>query len=177
MFGFIEHYFTIAINYSAIANLHNSLGHTRFSSMFSQQNSPGLPVTKSSNHTLNLQRPTSKSSSITTSRGYVLPTTHSELNYAEPYILSARTTHRKHSSVLFCGADHVENTASYIVTCWYVFTEPFPRNGLHNPVVLLLRACITQQPLPLRHTVPASNKYATILLGLCDGRRVSTLEK
>jgi hypothetical protein len=52
-------------------------------------------------------------------------------------ILSARTTHRKHSTVLLHGADHIENTASYNVACWNVFTEPLPRNMLHNPVVLL----------------------------------------
>jgi hypothetical protein len=36
MIGFIEHFFTITINYSAITNLHNSLGHAQFSSLFSQ---------------------------------------------------------------------------------------------------------------------------------------------
>jgi hypothetical protein len=38
------------------------------------------------------------------------------------YVLSARTTHRKHSTVLLRSADHIENTASYIVACWIVFT-------------------------------------------------------
>jgi hypothetical protein len=36
MIVFIEHFFTITINYSAIANLHNSLGHAPFSSLYSQ---------------------------------------------------------------------------------------------------------------------------------------------
>jgi hypothetical protein len=70
------------------------------------------------------------------------PSSHginSELKYTESYFPSARTTHRKLSR----GTDHIENTNSYIVACWYVFTEPLPRNGLHNPVVLLLLACIT----------------------------------
>jgi hypothetical protein len=34
--GFIEHFFTITINYSTIANLHSSLGHVPFLSMYSQ---------------------------------------------------------------------------------------------------------------------------------------------
>jgi hypothetical protein len=46
---------------------------------------------------------------------------NSELNYAESYILLAWTTHRKHSTVLLSGADHIENTASYIVACWNVY--------------------------------------------------------
>jgi hypothetical protein len=36
MIGFIEHFFTIAINYSAIDNLHNSLGHAPFLPLYSQ---------------------------------------------------------------------------------------------------------------------------------------------
>jgi hypothetical protein len=36
MTGFIEHYFKITVNYNAIANLHNSLGHAPFSSVYSQ---------------------------------------------------------------------------------------------------------------------------------------------
>jgi hypothetical protein len=36
MIGFIEHFFTTTINYSAITNLHNSLGHAPFSSLFCQ---------------------------------------------------------------------------------------------------------------------------------------------
>jgi hypothetical protein len=36
MIVFIEHFFTITINYSAIANLHNSLGHAPPSFSYSQ---------------------------------------------------------------------------------------------------------------------------------------------
>jgi hypothetical protein len=36
MTGFIEHFFTITINYISISNLHNSLGHAPFSSLYSQ---------------------------------------------------------------------------------------------------------------------------------------------
>jgi hypothetical protein len=36
MIGFMEHFFTVTINYSAIANLHNSLGRAPFSSLYSQ---------------------------------------------------------------------------------------------------------------------------------------------
>jgi hypothetical protein len=36
MIGDTEHFFVITINYSAIANYHNSLGHAPFSSFYSQ---------------------------------------------------------------------------------------------------------------------------------------------
>jgi hypothetical protein len=31
--------------------------------------------------------------------------------------------------ILFSGADHIENTVSFIVACWNVFTEPLPGNA------------------------------------------------
>jgi hypothetical protein len=36
MMWFIEHFFTVTINYSATTYLHNSLGHAPFSSLYSQ---------------------------------------------------------------------------------------------------------------------------------------------
>jgi hypothetical protein len=36
MIGLIEHFFAIPVTYSAIANLHNSLEHAPFSSLYSQ---------------------------------------------------------------------------------------------------------------------------------------------
>jgi hypothetical protein len=36
MIGFIAYFFTIPINYSAITNLKNSLGHAPFSSLYTQ---------------------------------------------------------------------------------------------------------------------------------------------
>jgi hypothetical protein len=36
MIGFIEHFFTITINYSVITNLDSPLGHAPFSSLYSQ---------------------------------------------------------------------------------------------------------------------------------------------
>jgi hypothetical protein len=42
------------------------------------------------------------------------------------------------------GADHIENTASLCVYRGQVFTEKLLRNGLHKPLVLLLRACTLQ---------------------------------
>jgi hypothetical protein len=38
--------------------------------------------------------------------------------------------------------DHTENTASQFAAYLEMFTEPLSRNGLHNPLRLLLRACI-----------------------------------
>jgi hypothetical protein len=52
-------------------------------------------VTKSSNHTLSLHRLTSNSSGHS---AIPLELRNSALNYADSYVLSARTTHRKHSS-------------------------------------------------------------------------------
>jgi hypothetical protein len=37
MIGFIEHFFTITINYSAIINLQNSLGQAPFSSYYARR--------------------------------------------------------------------------------------------------------------------------------------------
>jgi hypothetical protein len=37
MIGFIEHFFTITINHRAITNLHSSLGHALFLSLYSPQ--------------------------------------------------------------------------------------------------------------------------------------------
>jgi hypothetical protein len=45
-----------------------------------------------------------------------------EPSWCSQYIASARTTHRKHNTVLLLGVDHIENRASYIVACWNVFT-------------------------------------------------------
>jgi hypothetical protein len=70
--------------------------------------------------------------------------------------------HRKHSTTLLRGADHIENIASYIVECWKVFTEPLPRNWLHNPIFLLLRECILNNGCFCDSTVLAWSKYATI---------------
>jgi hypothetical protein len=77
------------------------------------------------------------------------------------HILSARTTHRKHSSSIVArrrphrkrvsrvrlrvhwsvtsterGADNIENTASSIVACWTVFTELLPGKSLIKRVTI-----------------------------------------
>jgi hypothetical protein len=74
---------------------------------------------------------------------------------ADPrYIGSARTTQKTRPPVLLCDVIKHSQAARTqrkhcccIVWChrlrWSVFTEPLPRNGLHNTVVLLLHACIT----------------------------------
>jgi hypothetical protein len=43
-----------------------------------------------------------------------------------------------------------------------VFTDPLPRNGLHNPVVLLLRACIART-LPSNSSCLSNHRLATYL--------------
>jgi hypothetical protein len=68
---------------------------------------------------------------------------NTELNYAEFCILSAWTTHRKNISVLLCGADHIQNTTSYIVVCWNMFTELLPSNALLKSVMIPFLVNIT----------------------------------
>jgi hypothetical protein len=68
-------------------------------------------------------------------------------------LYSRGTDNAENTVLLLRSTDHTENTSHMIAKhCWgvtslrlrgSVFTEPLPRSGLHNPVVPLLRACIT----------------------------------
>jgi hypothetical protein len=73
---------------------------------------------------------------------------------ASGLVLYSRGTENAENIVLLLrGADNTENTSHVIAKHFWsvtslrlrgsVFTEPLPRSGLHNPVVPLLRACIT----------------------------------
>jgi hypothetical protein len=72
-----------------------------------------------------------------------------ELSWTDPSVILEPLIIRRHgpctkiTAVYCCVAQNTWKTQLCTVACWYVFTEPLPRNGLHNPVVLLLHACIT----------------------------------
>jgi hypothetical protein len=50
MIGFVEHLFTVTINYSAIVNLQNLLGHVPFLSLYSSLHCTNLSYNRSSLH-------------------------------------------------------------------------------------------------------------------------------
>jgi hypothetical protein len=69
-------------------------------------------------------------------------------------VLHSRGTDKWENTVLLLlSADYTENTSHVIAKHYWdvtslrlrssVFTEPLCRSGLHNPVVSMLRACIT----------------------------------
>jgi hypothetical protein len=67
------------------------------------------------------------------------------------------------SSLYSLGADPTENTILLLLcACFrrHVFTEPLLRNGLHNPVVLLLRASVLQA-LPSNDRCLQSHRLTT----------------
>jgi hypothetical protein len=160
MIGFISTSVTNSLNhtyYSAIADLHNlqfpvaqALGFSVFTSrlLATDLNTE----TSTSNHyevffPFLVQSPWKLGTQLKlfwlslAARGLVL------------YVYSRGTDNAENTVLLLRSADHTENTSHVIATnCWVVtslrllgsvFAEPLPRSGLHNPLVPLLRVCIT----------------------------------
>jgi hypothetical protein len=85
---------------------------------------------------------------------------------------AARTTRK--TQCYCCAAQTTQKTSHVIVKyCWSmtslrlrgsVFTEPLPRNGLHNPVVPLLVRVLLRNGCFCGSTVLAWGKYAAIFI-------------